>query len=563
MHPAQLARHAALRGAFLFVALASFASAQNQTWIRQFGSGGYDWTYAVAADGSGGVYVSGSTYGSLGGPNAGGSDAWLARYDSTGMQTWIRQLGTNADDDAFATSSDGAGGVYVSGWTFGSLGGPNVGGFDAWLGRYDGAGNQIWLLQIGTTTGDLAFVAAYDGSGGVYVCGYTDGSFGAPNAGSLDAWLAHYNSAGNQTWIRQIGTSYADFANAVASDDSGGVYVSGDTEGSLGGPNPGGRDAWLAHYDSAGTQTWIRQIASSEDDDARAAASDGLDGVYVGGSTRGNLGGPNAGHSDGWLAHYDNAGNQTWIRQFGSTAFADEGVNAVAPDGSGGILLSGFTDGPIGGTYAGGYDAWIGRYDGTGHRIWIQQIGTSSYEVAIDVASDGLGGAFVNGITHGDLGGPNSGGDDAWLARYDGGLNAIRYCTPALPNSTGQPGVLTAIGSNAVQANDVTLIASSLSLHSFGFFLTSRDQGNTFPVSNSQGRLCLGGLIGRYVGAGQIRNSGASGTFSLALDLTAMAHPFNPVVAQPGQTWYFQAWHRDANPTLTSNFTDAVSVTLQ
>ena len=25
--------------------------------------------------------------------------------------------------------------------------------------------------------------------------------------------------------------------------------------------------------------------------------------------------------------------------------------------------------------------------------------------------------------------------------------------------------------------------------------------------------------------------------------------------------WYFQLWHRDANPTLTSNFTDAVAVT--
>ena len=78
-----------------------------------------------------------------------------------------------------------------------------------------------------------------------------------------------------------------------------------------------------------------------------------------------------------------------------------------------------------------------------------------------------------------------------------------------------------------------------------------------------RGCLCLGGLIGRYVGAGQIRNSGATGSFSLALDLTAMAHPFNPVVAQPGQTWYFQARHRDANPGLTSNFTDAVSITFE
>ena len=91
---------------------------------------------------------------------------------------------------------------------------------------------------------------------------------------------------------------------------------------------------------------------------------------------------------------------------------------------------------------------------------------------------------------------------------------------------------MSATGSNAVQANDIALIASNLSLHSFGFFLTSRDPGNTFPVNNSQGRLCLGGLIGRYVGPGQIKNSNATGSFSLVLDLNAMAHPFNPVVAQ-------------------------------
>ena len=42
-----------------------------------------------------------------------------------------------------------------------------------------------------------------------------------------------------------------------------------------------------------------------------------------------------------------------------------------------------------------------------------------------------------------------------------------------------------------------------------------------------------------------------------------MAHPQNPVSAQPGEAWYFQCWHRDANPTTTSNFTDAVSVTFQ
>lgn len=136
------------------------------------------------------------------------------------------------------------------------------------------------------------------------------------------------------------------------------------------------------------------------------------------------------------------------------------------------------------------------------------------------------------------------------------------YCTPAIPNSTGAPAVISGSGSAVVTLNNLVLTSSGLPLNSFGFFLTSRDQGNTYPVSNSQGRLCLGGLVGRYVGPGQIKNSGATGSFALALDLTAMAHPFSPVVAQPGQTWYFQAWHRDSlvGGGHTSNFTNGLAV---
>jgi len=73
--------------------------------------------------------------------------------------------------------------------------------------------------------------------------------------------------------------------------------------------------------------------------------------------------------------------------------------------------------------------------------------------------------------------------------------------------------------------------------------------------------LCLGGSIGRFVGPGQVMNSGASGSFTLTVDLSALPTPTGLVTAQPGETWNFQAWYRDANPGPTSNFTDAVAVT--
>ena len=137
------------------------------------------------------------------------------------------------------------------------------------------------------------------------------------------------------------------------------------------------------------------------------------------------------------------------------------------------------------------------------------------------------------------------------------------YCSPAVVNSTGLPGRTLALGSDLILENDVALVAADLPLNSFGFFLTSRSQGFTFPVPASQGALCLSGAIGRYVGPGQIRSSGADGSFDLPIDLTAMPSPTGFVVAAAGETWYFQAWYRDANPAVTSNLTDGLALTFQ
>ena len=77
----------------------------------------------------------------------------------------------------------------------------------------------------------------------------------------------------------------------------------------------------------------------------------------------------------------------------------------------------------------------------------------------------------------------------------------------------------------------------------------------------SQGVLCLGGAIGRYVGPGEILNSGSGGSFSLQLDLGQTPSPTGFVSIQAGETWNFTAWHRDAvGGTTTSNFTDGLEV---
>ncbi|MEM9378890.1 MAG: hypothetical protein AAGB93_02995 [Planctomycetota bacterium] len=136
-----------------------------------------------------------------------------------------------------------------------------------------------------------------------------------------------------------------------------------------------------------------------------------------------------------------------------------------------------------------------------------------------------------------------------------------RYCDPAVANSTGLPAELNGFGSPVVSIGSVTLSATDLPNAAFGFFLASRQQGFITNPGGSEGNLCLGGAIGRYVGPGQIQNSGPSGSFALDLDLTQVPQPNGAVAVQAGETWNFQAWYRDAvGGTATSNFTNGVEI---
>ncbi len=138
------------------------------------------------------------------------------------------------------------------------------------------------------------------------------------------------------------------------------------------------------------------------------------------------------------------------------------------------------------------------------------------------------------------------------------------YCGPAVLNSTGLAGQLSATGSTSVQVARLVLEASDLPLHSAGFVLTSTTQGDTVGVPGSVGRLCLDGAIGRFVGAGQIQSSGSLGAFEITVDIGALPHPtLGAVAVQVGETWSFQAWHRDSatGGSTTSNFTSALEIT--
>lgn len=138
----------------------------------------------------------------------------------------------------------------------------------------------------------------------------------------------------------------------------------------------------------------------------------------------------------------------------------------------------------------------------------------------------------------------------------------MSYCGPAVPNSTTNPATILALGNASIAQNGLQISASSLPPNAFGFLIASLTQGFVPNPGGSQGNLCLASAIGRYVGPGQIQNSGLAGTFTLAIDNAQIPQPTGFVSALAGDVWSFQCWYRDSvGGMAVSNFTDGVAVT--
>ena len=138
----------------------------------------------------------------------------------------------------------------------------------------------------------------------------------------------------------------------------------------------------------------------------------------------------------------------------------------------------------------------------------------------------------------------------------------MNYCM-ANPNSTGSASSISATGSTSVADNMVTLSAEGLPANFLAIFINGQTQGFIVNPSGSEGNLCIDGDFGRYVGPGEVMSTGMTGTISLDLDLTNTPTTLGAVSIAAGETWNFQAWHRDENASgnSTSNLTDGVSIT--
>jgi hypothetical protein len=310
-------------------------------------------------DASGNLFVTGGTLGALAQSNISGMDGFIRKYDPAGAVLWTVQFGGPTYTLGMAASTlDSQGNVFVTG----SYTSSSTSASEAYLAKHDSAGKLIWSNIVSSTGPDGGAAIGTDSAGNVFVGGSLQGAlFGQTPLGSADAFLSKYDAAGNELWMRRFGTTQDDFVTELSTDGSGNVYVGGITEGALSGQSAAGnRDAFVRKYDANGEELWTRQFGTSGMDSCDAATVDAAGKLYVAGAVGGALDNQVAiGEQDGFVRRYASDGTLEWTTQFG-TAIEDY-VGGVAVDAAGNVFVAGLTAGTLPGqTFKGGaYDGYV------------------------------------------------------------------------------------------------------------------------------------------------------------------------------------------------------------
>jgi len=406
-------------------------TASNAT-VSVFGGSGSDFSYDVAVDTSGNMYITGEFSGTAdfdpgsGTANmtsVGNYDAYVVKLNSTGTYAWARQFGGSGNDDGGGVAIDASGNVYVTGFS----------NETAFIGKLNASGTMIWTHQFGGAYAEGQGVAV-DASGNVYVTGsfLNTGDFD-PGTGTAnmaagegtDAYVVKFSSSGTYAWARQFGGSHylsRTVGRDVAVDASGNVHITGyftrtaDFNFGAGTANltsAGFEDTYVVKLNTSGTYVWARQFGGSDNDDGLDVAVDASGNIFVIGSFTGtadfdpdtgiaNM--TSLGNYDAYVVKLNSTGTYAWARQFGGSSSDYSYGGAV--DASGNTYVTGSFGGtadfdPGTGTAnmtsSGAQDAFVVKLNSSGEYVWARQFGGSSEDSGNSVAVDSSGNVYVTG----------------------------------------------------------------------------------------------------------------------------------------------------------------------
>ena len=383
--------------------------------------------YSLLTEKSGGMFIGTNSGGNWSTVNTGliNPDVYAQTIYPTLL--WNTFMGSEGFDQAIDIAVDGSGNVYVLGYSLANWGtplNPFAGSGEVFVAKLNSSGVLQWNTFLGGVGGDDPSGIAVDGSGNIYVAGGSSATWGAPLnafAGSHAAFVAKLDGSGALSWNTFLGSDTS--SNGIAVDGSGNVYISGNVYGT------GLSDVFATMLKDNGETQWSTYLGSSESDDyVNGIAVDGSGNVFVVGRSKNTWGTPVnalAGGTDVFAAELNNSGVLQWNTFMGATD--DDFASGIQVDGSGNVYVTGGSDitwGTPVNEYTGGWDAFVAKLDGGGARQWNTFMGSSTIDSPHDIALDESGNVYVTGESDATWGTPQNayaGGEDAFAVKFNSG----------------------------------------------------------------------------------------------------------------------------------------------
>ncbi|MEZ5974587.1 MAG: hypothetical protein R3F17_08870 [Planctomycetota bacterium] len=446
----------------------------------------------------------------------------VIKYDPQGNELWQHVYsGAPFGNTAVRVETDPLGNIYVLGNGENAL---------VAVTKLDPNGNQLWSQQVTPASGvpiSMNSLAVADDGRVAYTC----------SINNLSWYTRCYDTNGALLWTQLNSTGILG-GQDIAFDATGAAYVCGSmgvgstTYGAVIKYSPTGALEWtLTHNGPNGPWDNFYRLMVKPDGNLVAVGQGVSTGLYL----------------DWSVIQFGPDGVLHWAQTYTGIANNDERARSVAVSATGDVYVAGIAlpaMHPCGTTSLSDVDSTVVKYDASGQEQWVAHAGCTGVNNSIHFAP---GGDFVFNT-------------QAGIQRWTEHELPSSYC-PGVPNSSGGPAVVEWTGSAQLAANDLVLsFNGTLPQQAFGYFLASRDQGFVANPGGSAGNLCLANNIGRVV-SDVIFFSGTTGSATVTVDNTVLPLAFGgPVSAQVGETWYFQAWHRDPFSSFTSNFSDGLKV---
>ncbi|MDR3680799.1 MAG: SBBP repeat-containing protein [Flavipsychrobacter sp.] len=448
-------------------------------WSTYYGGANAEFEISVTTDAVGNVYTGGYTTSTANIATTGAyqtvynanTDGTLVKFNANGTIAWSTYFGGPGTDNVNGVGIDPNGNVYITGSTNSTTGistsssfQPTYGGGgDAFLAKFTSAGALLWSTYFGGTGNDITYSVVCDKGRSVYIGGAsgstsgvaTAGAFNTTESGTLDGFIARFDTAGNRLWATYYGSGVFTntYVTALSLDPAGALYFTGETNAAAGiattsayQPAQVGLfsfNAFVGKFDSVGNRHWCSYYGAGNTY-GFAIANNAFSSLYIGGYTTGstNIASANAyqaafggGVQDGYLAKFDTAGNFKWGTYYGGAG--SETQKGIAVDNFGNPMITGFTTSTTGiattnnGTYqstiGGGQDGYIAKFTPLGQRMWGTYFGGSLTETQSTMASNANGSFYIAGYsassnaiaTAGAYQTINNGNTDGYIARFN------------------------------------------------------------------------------------------------------------------------------------------------